>query len=252
MSETYKPKIWSPTESSKLSFKVESAQVENTSDEDPVASTAFFKTGIVTSAAGSAYYECGATKVVCAVYGPMPCVKTQSFDRGTLVCEFSFAPFATAPREDGKARRRGRTDPEESLCASMLHDALSVAVLLTKYPKHEVQVHVQVLERGGGELAAAINAASAALADSGIEMYGLAAASTAVRHTHTHNTVTVCAAILFPRPLTSSILPLISPRPTDRPTSPAVAQCLTLRALTSHTRSAAAPSRLPVSPRCIR
>lgn len=263
--QSYKPKEWVNKTSSNAAIP---AQTQAATSVDNIDSSAYFKTGVVSSAAGSSYYEFGGTKVICAVYGPLPSLKAQSFDRGVLVCEFEFAPFASSSITSasasassssgaavsavaagpgavinasasasagtaGRRRRGGRQDPEESLNASMLHDALSVAVRLDRFPKHEVrhlyrlhctitliawplplhcyfdymvticlffttsashipsislsicplqvQVLVQVLERNGGELAAAINAAVVALADSGIEMLDLAAAATVVR-----------------------------------------------------------------------
>ncbi len=177
MSESYKPTVWvAPIDTTNVDSKNTDTTSETTdSAADPVVP--FFKTGVVSSASGSAYYQCGNTKVICAIYGPKPSLRSQSFDRGVIVCDVSFAPFAV----QGAPRRRGRSSPEEQLLSSMLHDALSVTLQLQRFAKHEVQVLVQVLERDGEELAGAVNCASVALADAGLDMNDLAAAATVVR-----------------------------------------------------------------------
>ncbi len=65
--------------------------------------------------------------------------------------------------------------------SSVLEQALSPAVMLEKLPKCVVSIYVVVLERDGGELAAAITAASVALADAAVEMYDVVASAQAVR-----------------------------------------------------------------------
>lgn len=159
--ETYKPKVWQP--------KVEESKLAETTQ----TTLPFFVTGVVNSAAGSVYYENGSTKLVCAVYGPKQNTRAQYSDVGVLSCDFRYAPFALDYR-----RRRGKNDPEETNISIMLKETLSSCVQLDKFPKHEIQVYVIVLERGNNETAAAVNAASLALIDSGVEMFDLTVATT--------------------------------------------------------------------------
>ena len=69
----------------------------------------FMRTGAVAQASGSAYMECGRTKVLVAVHGPRhstrgaPAVVVESAERGRVWCDFKFAPFAQTQR-----RRRGQ------------------------------------------------------------------------------------------------------------------------------------------------
>lgn len=57
-------------------------------------------TGVVSRAAGSAYAEFGATRVVAAVYGPRPAERRLGFtDSGRLRVEAAFASFARRERE---------------------------------------------------------------------------------------------------------------------------------------------------------
>ncbi len=137
----------------------------------------FFKTSVVSSSSGSAYYESANTKVVCAVYGPTQSSRSEFSDQGSLSCNVRFAPFALESRRPN----RSRVLPEEIQMAAALQEALSVSVQLNKFPKHELTLEVIVLERGGGELAAALSCASLALADSSVEMYDIVGAATTVR-----------------------------------------------------------------------
>jgi exosome complex component MTR3 len=63
----------------------------------------------------------------------------------------------------------------------LMVQALEVSVMLEKYPKSVIDCYILVLESDGGALSASITCASMALANAGIEMYDLVAASSAVR-----------------------------------------------------------------------
>ncbi|ORZ19510.1 ribosomal protein S5 domain 2-type protein [Absidia repens] len=126
----------------------------------------FLKTGLVTQANGSTYIEMGNTKVVCAVYGPRQLKRVGFSPHGTLNCEFKFSTFSCT-------KRRGHMrDAQEREFSHTLIQALTPAVRLELIPKSAVDIYVNVLENDGtnASLAAAIIAASVALADAGIEM----------------------------------------------------------------------------------
>ncbi|KAF1336681.1 Exosome complex exonuclease mtr3-like protein, partial [Globisporangium splendens] len=135
---------------------------------------AFMKLGVVSGASGSAYVEFNRTRVVCSVYGPRNDTRSRRefSNEGQLVCDFKYAPFA-----DPVGRRERGQDPDELEMSSILTQALSPAVMLSKLPKCVVSIYVAVLESDGGELAAAINCASLALIDAAVEMYDIVTAS---------------------------------------------------------------------------
>uniref|UniRef100_A0A6A7GAU8 Exosome complex component MTR3-like n=1 Tax=Hirondellea gigas TaxID=1518452 RepID=A0A6A7GAU8_9CRUS len=177
--DSYRPKKWADpdakmqTESSELSEDA-AARPDNRSQYSmrPV----FIKTQMVNQAAGSAYIEIQNTKVIVAVYGPRHNPKMAlSEEKGQLVCDFKYAPFATQTR-----RQSGQGDDERAM-SSWLKDALITTVILEKFPKSVVEVFVTVLEADGGELAAAVIACSVALASARIEMYDLISAHEVVR-----------------------------------------------------------------------
>ncbi|GLE04320.1 hypothetical protein PINS_up013235 [Pythium insidiosum] len=136
----------------------------------------FMKLGVVSGAAGSAYVEFHRTRVVCSVYGPRNDTRSRRefSQEGQLVCDFKYAPFA-----DASGRRERGQDDDELELSSILTQALSPAVMLSKLPKCVVSIFVVVLESDGGELAAAINCASLALVDAAVEMYDVVTAASA-------------------------------------------------------------------------
>ncbi|XP_024887612.1 exosome complex component MTR3-like [Temnothorax curvispinosus] len=133
----------------------------------------FVKTGIVSQAKGSAYIEMGDTKVICSVFDPREVPnKTGYCVQGELFCEFKFAPFSH------RKRKLHQQDAEEKEYSSILQRALEPAVCLQEFPNFQVDVYATVLDNGGSALAAAIMAASLALANAGVPMFGLVTAST--------------------------------------------------------------------------
>eukprot|EP00038_Savillea_parva_P013100 m.208943 g.208943 ORF g.208943 m.208943 type:complete len:273 (+) comp24320_c0_seq1:50-868(+) len=133
----------------------------------------FAQTGVVSRARGSAYMECGRTKVMVGCYGPRDLLKTREYSAvGKLQCELKVTPY-------GSETRRGHLlDQDEKDAAMVIEEALSTSVLLEKYPKSLIDIFITILEDDGSAIAAAISCASLALADGGIEMSGLIASAT--------------------------------------------------------------------------
>ncbi|KAJ8331419.1 hypothetical protein BDV3_000787 [Batrachochytrium dendrobatidis] len=134
----------------------------------------YTKAGTIPQANGSAYIETGNLKVICAVYGPRQSSSRQlSSSTGTLQCDFKFAPFS------GEKRKGYVKDDQEKEFSMVLEQALTPSIRLENYPKFTIQVFVIVLENDGSmsALAAAISCASLALANAGIEMLDMVAAS---------------------------------------------------------------------------
>ncbi|KAB5561717.1 hypothetical protein DKX38_006674 [Salix brachista] len=151
---------------------------------------AFFRTGAVNSAAGSAYAESGKTKVywqdgtmmgdvivtatiiIYTCFGPRESKKAMMYsDTGRLNCNVSYTTFATTVRGHGSENKEFST---------MLHKALEGAIVLESFPKTTVDVFALVLESGGSDLPAVISCASLALGDAGITMYDLVAGASVV------------------------------------------------------------------------
>ena len=133
----------------------------------------FLKTGVVSKAKGSAYIEMGNTKVVCSVFDPREVPNKNGYCvQGEIYCEFKFAPFSC------QKRKIHQQNAEEKQYSLILQRALEPAVCLHEFPNFQVDVYAMVLDNAGSSLAAAIMAASIALANASVPMFGLVTAST--------------------------------------------------------------------------
>lgn len=131
--------------------------------------------GINTNASGSALFSCGSTTVVATVYGPRENSRAAGdfVTTGALEVRVQVAPFASRGRA---SLPTSVAQEEERQLEAALSAALLPSVLLERFPKAVVEVHVLVLSlAGGGELAAAVTASSAALVDAGVDVVGLVA-----------------------------------------------------------------------------
>ena len=55
--------------------------------------------------------------------------------------------------------------------AAFIRQTFEPVVILTTYPRSEIEIFIQIIQLDGGALSAAINAACLALVDAGIAMY---------------------------------------------------------------------------------
>ncbi|EAU88481.2 mRNA transport regulator 3 [Coprinopsis cinerea okayama7 len=135
----------------------------------------FLQPGLIEQANGSAYIETGKTKIACAIYGPRQSKNVAFHDKGRLNVELKFAPFS-CPK-----RRAPIRDAEDRSIAMAIHQAILPSVRLETLPKSTVDVFITVLEEDGieGCVAAGSVAASAALVDAGIEVFGIVASTSA-------------------------------------------------------------------------
>lgn len=127
------------------------------------------KAGIIPEAEGSAELCFGDTRVIAAVYGPREVIPKHLADpeKGYLRCVYTMASFATPDRNrPGPSRRSVEI-------SKVMAEALAPAINLERYPKTAIDVYVEVINASAGTRTAAINAASVALADAGIEMNDL-------------------------------------------------------------------------------
>ena len=81
------------------------------------------------------------------------------------------ASFSTSSRTEPGVQTK-----EELICSKLLHEAIYPTVQVHKYPKMKINVSIVVIEDDGCALAASVNAASLALANSGLQMYDFVAA----------------------------------------------------------------------------
>jgi ribonuclease PH len=144
----------------------------------------FLRGGVLSGAAGSAYFEAGSTKLFCSVHGPRASSSSAvaSATAATLTVEVRWAGFARACAAGAGAaaataaereRDAGFASDEERELGAALARALGAGVRLDRYPKSVIEVSVFVLEDGGGAAAAAVTAAGLALADAGVECWDL-------------------------------------------------------------------------------
>ena len=125
------------------------------------------KVGVLKSAVGSAYVEWGKNKILCAVYGPKPCVPRHLADpnKAILKVKYSMATFCS-PEEHGRAGPSRRSTE----ISKVIRDAFEQLILLDKFPESEIDVFIDVLQASGGTRTASLTAASAALINAGIPM----------------------------------------------------------------------------------
>ncbi|KAL1694560.1 3' exoribonuclease family, domain 1-domain-containing protein [Schizophyllum commune] len=135
----------------------------------------FLRPGLISQANGSAYIEADKIKIACAVYGPRQNKNVAYSEQGRLNVEVKYAPYATARR---KAPLR---DAEDRSIGVAIHQALLASVRLELLPKSTVDIFLVIIEADGKEasIASGVVAASAALADAGIEMLGLVSSCSA-------------------------------------------------------------------------
>ena len=93
-----------------------------------------------------------------------------------LTVDARYAPFAKSERIS-----RGAEQIEvEATLSRTIEQAATSSVLLDRYPKSVIEVHVLILQSDGAELAASITAVGLALANAGIDMLAVPTAASLV------------------------------------------------------------------------
>ncbi|MBN2330507.1 MAG: exosome complex exonuclease Rrp41 [Candidatus Aenigmarchaeota archaeon] len=128
--------------------------------------------GVLENATGSARVRMGRTIAVAGVFGPREMFprRLQDFNRATVQCRYSMAPFSTDERARPGPSRRSK---EISL---VVRKALEPLIFLDEFPKAAIDIYIDIIQADAGTRTAAINAASVALADAGVPMRGLVSA----------------------------------------------------------------------------
>ncbi|CAM9969530.1 unnamed protein product [Ectocarpus fasciculatus] len=118
--------------------------------------------GILNRADGSARFVQGNTSVLAAVYGPAPAKALRMERPEGATLDVSFKPES------------GITSPADAESEALLRRSLEEVVLRSRYPRTVVSVIIQVIVDDGAVLSAALNAATMALLNAGVEMTGMA------------------------------------------------------------------------------
>jgi len=131
------------------------------------------KVGVLPNADGSAYLEWGQNKVYAAVFGPREALPkhTQNPYKAVVKVNYRMTTFSVPERKQPRPNRR---DYEIS---KVLGEALDKAVFTEQFPNTEIGVFVEVVDSNAGSRVACLTAASCALADAGIPMRDLVAAT---------------------------------------------------------------------------
>lgn len=131
------------------------------------------KVGVLPNADGSAYLEWGQNKVYAAVYGPREALPKHTQDPYKAVVKVTYR-MTTFSVPERKQPRPNRRDMEIS---KVLGEALETVIFTEQFPNTEIAVFVEVVDSNAGSRVACLTAASCALADAGIPMKDLVAAT---------------------------------------------------------------------------
>jgi len=127
------------------------------------------------TAAGQATFQLGNSIARVTVSGPREAKRqNRRADSAIINVDYRIATFA-APEDQRKKSKEHRASAE---LGAWLEQAFSQIVVLTAYPKSQIDISVCILANDGGHIACAVNAASLALVDAGVEMRDIVAATT--------------------------------------------------------------------------
>lgn len=154
-------------------------EVELTKGPDDIKKM-FLKTGFISNANGSSYLEVEDTIIQVSVFGPRP-IKGSFIDQASFSVDCKFLPHIPQLNEqlfnesDTTTNRNGRTGltSTEQRVSSYIETALLPSILLSKYPKSTIDIHITIIENKLPLLNLInwiINGSSLALVDSGIEL----------------------------------------------------------------------------------
>lgn len=119
--------------------------------------------GLLNRADGSVRYSQANTSVIAAVYGPLSVkVKSEFIDRATV--EVNFKSLT------------GQSTNFDTEKAALIRQTLETMIIRSLHPRSKISITIQVMKDDGSLLAAAINAASLALIDAGIQCNGVISA----------------------------------------------------------------------------
>ena len=124
---------------------------------------------------GSCQYEVGGTTIVATVIGPREggrvgrsdgAAHQGSLEEGSVGVEVGLVAFAGERRANRTMRKSRQTEHISNVVSGVLNST----VLLGHYPTMHIQVHVEVVQADGSEVAACILGAALAVADANVAM----------------------------------------------------------------------------------
>ena len=129
--------------------------------------------GVLDNADGSARLEWGQNKVLVGVYGPREALPKHTQDplKARVNLVYRMATFSVPDRKNPRPARR------EIEISKVCSEALERAVFIERFPNTTIDVFVEIFDSNAGTRAAGLTAASVALADAGIPMRDLVAAT---------------------------------------------------------------------------
>lgn len=118
---------------------------------------------------GSALFELGNTRILCTVHGPRePRQRSITLhDRCSITVRFHAATFSSV---SGERRRQVPRDRRLEEWSRYLEEVFSTAILISQFPRSQIEINIEVLNADGGVLAAAINSTTLALITAGIPL----------------------------------------------------------------------------------
>jgi len=124
---------------------------------------------------GQATFQLGNTIVRATVKGAREAKKNlQDADKAIVIVDYRIASFATS-EDQRKKIKESRNAVEFS---SWMEQVFNQIIVLTSYPRSQIEITISVLANDGSHVACAINAATLALIDAGIEMRDMVTATT--------------------------------------------------------------------------
>ncbi|MFH2105940.1 MAG: exosome complex exonuclease Rrp41 [Candidatus Micrarchaeota archaeon] len=129
--------------------------------------------GVLKNADGSALVEWGLNKVIVGVYGPRECIPRHQANpfKAIIKVKYAMTPFASK-EEHGRAGPSRRSTEISKVIREVFEQIIDVS----RFPKTQIEVYIEILQAHGGTRVTAINAAAVALANAGIPMRDMACA----------------------------------------------------------------------------
>lgn len=128
---------------------------------------------------GSAKFSSGSTQVLAAVYGPAaPRIPSRErANEAVVAVVFKFGTKSAATADNTTSVHPGYGANEREL-ERFIGDSLMACIKIDEYPRNVIEVVIQVIKSDGSLIATALNAATLALLDAGIQMKSLPIATT--------------------------------------------------------------------------
>lgn len=161
---------------SRIDIRPKMTRIDGRSPTDIRASS--IVTGIIANSCGSACAQIGGNKVVCSIRGPLQLTTEYRGNKGKIVCNVSYAPFAlnNGLRLDPQNSSRGISSDRDLSFA--LEGICEQVVVLETFPQLYYELNFVVLSsEGGDDLPVLCSAACSALLQAGVEMSDVFAGS---------------------------------------------------------------------------